>query len=155
MEKYLRRIFDIGVIIKGIDGVLEVLGGIALIFVSADAINRLVAWLVHFELAEDPHDRITNFFLGVSHLSASSERFAIFFLLAHGLVKVAIVWGLLKNKLWAYPVGIAVFSGFWLYEAYRYFQAHSPALLILGVIDLLVIFLTWHEYRLRKETPIK
>ncbi len=149
-EKYLKEIFDFGIIIKGIDGILQVIGGLLLLFIRPEAINQLIVRLTQYELTSDPKDTIANYILKLGHVSASSEKFAVFFLLSHGFVKIFIVAALLKNKLWAYPIGIAVFTGFGIYQAYRYAHTHSLGLLILTIIDIVVIALTWHEYNQAK-----
>src|SRR5881398_1488030 len=54
----LHQIFAVGMWIKGLDGVLEVIGGIMLLLISPAALNRLVIALTQHELVEDPHDRV-------------------------------------------------------------------------------------------------
>jgi uncharacterized membrane protein len=80
--------------------------------------------------------------------SVSSQHFYAFYLLSHGLVKVALVIGLLRNKLWAYPASLVVLSLFIVYQVYRYSYTHSMGLIVLTVFDVFVMFLIWHEYRL-------
>jgi uncharacterized membrane protein len=48
-----------------------------------------------------------------------------FYLLSHGLVKVLLVAGLLREKLWAYPASLIVLSAFIAYQTYRYSSTHS------------------------------
>jgi uncharacterized membrane protein len=50
----LDRTFEIGIILKGLDGILEVIGGALLLGVSPDTINRVVVGLAQHELSEDP-----------------------------------------------------------------------------------------------------
>ena len=65
-----------------------------------------------------------------------------------------IVYGLLREKLWAYPASFAVFGAFIAYQLYRYSWTHDAALIALSVFDLFVIALAVHEYRLlRKHLP--
>jgi uncharacterized membrane protein len=52
----LDQTFEVGIILKGLDGVLEVIGGLLLLVVSPAAINRVVTSLTQHELSEDPHD---------------------------------------------------------------------------------------------------
>lgn len=83
-----------------------------------------------------------------AHFSVSSQHFYAFYLLSHGLVKIALVVGLLRNRLWAYPASLVVMSLFIVYQLYRYSYTHSAALIVLSVFDVAVIGLIWHEYRL-------
>jgi uncharacterized membrane protein len=76
--------------------------------------------------------------------------FASLYLLSHGLVKAVLVICLWMNKLWAYPLTIAVFAAFVIYQIYRFTHTHSVALVILTLFDLLLIFLTWKEYQDQK-----
>jgi hypothetical protein len=47
--------FKAGLALKGLDGILEVAGGILLLFLSPQAIQHLVRVLTAHELSEDPH----------------------------------------------------------------------------------------------------
>lgn len=153
-EIYIRDIFDIGMVIKLIDGILQVLGGFILFFVNPSAINSFIIRLTQYELVKDPNDKIANYILSLGHLSASSQKFAVIFLISHGLIKIFIVIGLLKNKLWSYPLGIAVFTAFGAYQLYRYAHTHSLGLLLLTISDIFVIVLTWHEYNVIKSQSL-
>jgi uncharacterized membrane protein len=68
------------------------------------------------------------------------------YLLIHGALKLWLVLGLLREKLWYYPTAIAVFSLFIGYQLYRFSFTHSAFLLLITAIDLVVVALTWHEY---------
>ena len=141
-------LFRASVSLKGLHAIFEILGGIALLVVSPDFILRAVAWLTQDELAEDPKDLVANYALGVArHLSIGSEHFAAYYLLSHGIVKLALVGALLANKLWAYPLAIIVFGAFIVYQVYRFTFTHSLGLVALSVFDLAVIWLIWLEYR--------
>jgi Predicted membrane protein (DUF2127) len=51
------------------------------------------------------------------------------------------------RRLWYYPVAIIVFALFIAYQLYRYTFSHSVWLLLITALDIIVIALTWHEYR--------
>jgi len=53
----------------------------------------------------------------------------------------------LRGKLWYYPVSLVVFSLFIVYQLYRYSYTQSIWLLFITAVDIVVIVLTWHEYR--------
>src|SRR6266404_1942285 len=119
-EKYLHAIFEIGVVLKGVDGVLEIIGAGLLFFVKAETLNAWLRFLTEHELSQDPKDAIANYLVSAGHrLFSGALVFAAVYLLAHGVVKILIVGGLLKNKLWAYPLGIIVFTAFVFYQLYR------------------------------------
>ena len=141
-------LFNIGVIAKGIDGMLEIVGGVLLLLVSPNRIYTVIQILTQHELSEDPRDLIATWLRNSTHhLTASVTMFAAAYLLWHGAVKAGLVAALLLRRRWAYPAAIVAFSAFLVYQLYRYTHTHSPALLALSVVDILVIILTWLEYR--------
>jgi uncharacterized membrane protein len=154
-DKTVHILFDISLIGKAVDGMLEVIGGVVLFFVNTDQINGILRVFTLHELNEDPHDFLANFLLhSAQHLSTDTKIFAAFFLLWHGVVKVGLVWALFRKHLWAYPIAIVAFGLFLMYQVYRYSHTHSVWLLALSILDLFVIVFTWLEYkRLRKSQP--
>ena len=144
----LHATFELGVILKGLDGVLEVVGAALLFIVKPAQIHRAVVLLTQHELSEDPNDLVAGYLLrAAEQLSLSGQMFAALYLLSHGVVKIALVWALLKSKLWAYPAAILVFTAFGAYQIYRFVNSHSVAMVVLTVFDVVVIALTWAEYR--------
>lgn len=147
--------FQVGVVLKGIDGMLELAGAALLVAIPPRRFARAVSLLTQHELSEDPHDFIARHLVrAAAHLSVGMQTFAWVYLFIHGVVKVALVWALLRRRLWAYPVAIAIFFAFGAYQLYRYSLSHSTAMLVLTAIDVFVILLTWVEWgRLRREAP--
>ncbi len=146
-EREIRTFFDVGVILKGIDGILETIGGVLLYFVSRDFIGKIVLILTQHELIEDPKDFFANLIThSFSNFDQYSKIFGSIYLFSHGIIKIILVAGLLKNKLWAYPSAIIVFSLFVFYQMYRLSYSFSIALLALTIFDIIIIGLTWHEY---------
>ena len=107
------RLFIVAVALKGLDGVIELAGGVALLFLSKSDLSALVDLATTQELSEDPNDIIAGllrrWFL---HLSAGAEHFAAIYLLAHGAIKMVLAYALLRDKIWAFPVAAACFLGF-------------------------------------------
>lgn len=144
----LDRTFEIGIILKGLDGLLELVGGVLLLLVSPATINRFIAGLTQHELSEDPNDLIATHLLRLAHgLTGSAVRFAAAYLLLHGIVKVVLVGALLRNKLWAYPWMIGFLIVFIAYQLYRITLAPTAGLVALTVFDAFVAWLTLREYR--------
>jgi uncharacterized membrane protein len=142
------RLFRISVALKGLHAVLEIIGGIALWVVSQGFILRAIELLTQDEIAEDPRDLFANYLLDAArHLSLSSQHFAAYYLLSHGVTKAFLVGALLKSKLWAYPLALIVFGAFIAYQLYRFTFTHSIGLIALSLFDLIVIWLIWLEYR--------
>jgi uncharacterized membrane protein len=148
-ERRIHQIFEVSLLLKGAHALIECIGGLVLAFVSTDTIVSWVKMLTQEELIEDPQDFIASHLMNLAAgFSVSSQHFYAFYLLSHGLVKVALVIGLLRNKLWAYPASLVVLSLFIAYQVYRYSYTHSMGLIVLTVFDVFVMFLIWHEYRL-------
>jgi uncharacterized membrane protein len=151
----LDRTFRISVALKGIDGALEIIGGLVLLFVSPSSINHLVRQLTAHELAENPHDLIANHLLhSASQLSKSSTLYGAVYLLIHGVTKVVLVVLVLREKLWAYPWIIGLLLVFVVYQVYRMTYRFSITLLVLTLFDLFVAGLTWREYRAKRGTAV-
>ena len=143
----LKSAFRASIAIKGIDGLLEAIGGILLWMIRPSAMNEIARILFLHEIPHDRHDFFRIHLLRASEtLLGSHKLFVSAYLLSHGLTKVLIVVALWMNKLWAYPLTIIVFGAFSAYQVYRYSHTHSIALLILTVFDLLLIYLTWMEW---------
>lgn len=148
----LHESFRAGITLKGIDGILEAIGGILLWFVKPSSISALSMVLFEHDLPLDPHDFIAIHVLHLSEkLANGGKTFASIYLLTHGLTKAALVIALWFDKLWAYPLTIAVFSIFSVYQTYRFTHTHSVVLAVLTVFDLLIIYLTWLEYGVQRE----
>jgi len=154
-EKRIHQIFVVSVLFKGIHALIEIAGGIALYLVSTDTIVTAINRWGYGELAEDQSDWVARMVLDFGrHFSVEQHHFYAFYLLSHGVVKSVLVYGLLREKLWAYPASFAVFGAFIAYQLYRYSFTHDFALILLSIFDLFVIYLAVHEYRLlRRHLP--
>ncbi len=146
-EKRIHFIFEVSLFLKGAFALLEMIGGVLAYIVPKHFVVGVVATLTQSELAEDPRDLVANYLLhAAQHISAGGKSFAAIYLLSHGAVKLWLIAGLLREKLWYYPVALIVFGLFIAYQLYRFSFTHSPFLIFLTVVDLVVIVLTWHEY---------
>src|SRR6266849_6939296 len=155
-ERRIHRIFRIGVLLKGAHALVECGGGLALALVSTSTITKAVNALTQEELIEDPNDLVAAHLLSLAqNFTVGTQRFYAFYLLSHGLIKAFLVIGLLRNKLWAYPVSLVVLGLFIAYQLYRFSYTHGVGLILLTVFDVIVMGLIWHEYRLvsRHLTP--
>jgi uncharacterized membrane protein len=154
-EKRIHQIFAVSVGLKGLHALLEIIGGIALYLTSTERIVGGISRWSNREIALERHDWIANHLLRFAEtFSVAKHDFYAFYLLSHGLVKIVLVYGLLKEKLWAYPASFVVFGAFILYQLYRYSFTHDFTLILLSIFDLFVIALAVHEYRLlRKHLP--
>ena len=147
-EERVHLLFKIGVVIKGIDGALEVVSGFALLFTTTTALRNLVDWLTAGELQEDPTDFVANHLVDFfHHLSVNTKHFASVYLLTYGIAKVGLAAGLLRGKLWAYPAALVALGLFLGYQIYRFSHNHSLGLGFISLVDLIILGLIWHEYK--------
>jgi len=147
-KKFLDQIFKIGLFLKGLNGISEIIGGVLLIFVSPSVINNFILIITQHEIGEDPKDIIANSLIKMSqNLSISSQLFWAFYLLTHGILKIFLIISLLKRKLWAFPAAIFFFLSFLAYQIYQYAIYHSIGMLFLIILDSIIVILTWFEYR--------
>src|SRR5574340_269515 len=133
----LDKTFNITLILKGLDGLLELVGGILLLVISPDALSHLARRLTQHELSQDPHDFFAKHLLHVTANLHHTQTFGAFYLLTHGLVKLVIVIGLLRREHWAYYVAFVFLGGFVVYQIYRLTYAPSVGLAVLTAFDLL------------------
>ncbi len=150
-EQHLHFLFNIGVVLKGLDGALEALSGAALCFTSTTRLRHLVDWLTQGELQEDPNDFIANHLVGFfHHLSVNTEHFAAVYLITYGVTKVGLVIGLLRGKLWAYPSALIILGLFLCYQIYRFSYNHSVGLAFVSLLDLAILVVIWRDYQFVK-----
>jgi len=148
-EKFLHWMFELGIWFKGIDGVLELIGVILFLCVSPHAINHLIIALTQ----HDPGDFICNALRHAGdHLADGHAKIiGSIYLLSHGAIKVFLVAGILRGKLWYFPTAMIVIGIFILVQSGRLAFHFSWPLLIATVIDAVIIFLIWHEYHRAKK----
>ena len=145
-EQKIYLFFLLSVLLKALNGVLEIIFGIALLFTSS--IAGVIKILIQGELIEDPTDLIANTIQNLLPFLAHSQYSISVYLLSHGTLKILLIVGLLRKKLWAYPAAITIFSLFVVYQVYRFSYSHSAWLVALTTVDIVIIVLTWHEYRM-------
>src|SRR5680860_290151 len=130
----LDKVFEVGVVLKGLDGLLEITGGILLLLIKPEYLNHLATHILH----------------STQQLGAGSLVFAALYLLSHGIVKIVLVWEILHNRFWAYLGLIYLTIGFMIYQIYRFSYSHAISLILLTVFDGVIVYLTVVEYRKRR-----
>ena len=147
-EEKIHLAFEISLLLKALFALGQIIGGIVALFVTKDFLLKTVSVLTQEELAEDPRDLIANYLLhSAQNLSIGTQLFVALYLLGHGSIKLWLIIGLLRQKLWYYPTAILVFGLFIAYQLYRFNFTHSVWLLLITLVDVIVIALTWHEYK--------
>ncbi len=151
-ERILDLVFLLGVLFKGLDGLVELVVGVVLLFVTPAKLQHAAARATSGELAEDPHDLIANLIVhGAAHLQHGSIVFAAVYLLVHGIVKLAIVVALLIGSRRIYPWAMAALGAFLIFQVYELVTRPSIGVAILTAFDAVIIWLTWREWRRGRE----
>ena len=152
-KKYVDIVFNISLIIKTINALIEIIAGIFALFLTQAFLVRVAIILTRSELLRDPDDALAHYLLrSAQNFSSGNKFFILFYLLSHGIVKLALVIGLYKKKLWAYNWSFIVLGLFVIYQIYRYTITHSPWLILLTVLDIFIIWIIWKEYTFVKHT---
>ncbi|MDE2462427.1 MAG: DUF2127 domain-containing protein, partial [Alphaproteobacteria bacterium] len=147
-ETTIRRVFVVSLWLKGGFALTEILGGVAAYLLTQKFLVGLANTITEGELREDPHDLVANYLLhGAQTFSVSAQHFAAVYLFGHGLIKLWLIVGLLRRRLWYYPTAMIVFGLFIVYQLYRFYFTHSVLLVLVTIVDVIVMVLTWHEYR--------
>jgi hypothetical protein len=85
-QNWLDRVFEIGIIGKGLNAALEIVGGLLLLFLTPARIHHVLAALTQGELSEDPGDFIATRLLHTANgLTGSAVLFGVAYLLIHYL----------------------------------------------------------------------
>ena len=122
----VHTLYLIGIAIKGVDGLIETFGG--LLFLLTGTLSSLIP------------------FIG-PYLAVYFQLFTGAYLLGHGLIKIVLVYALLKRKHWAYKFSLVVLSLFLIYQIVSILASFSIFLFIFTVIDAAIIVLVWEEYK--------
>lgn len=142
------KAFAITLVLKAIDALGEVAGGLWLLLIDPRWLQSRVAALVAPELREDPRDFLAAHILHwAAHLKEHAILFAAMYLLSHGVAKLVVLVEIVRGRLWAYPGLIVLTALFAAYQLYHMaVTGLSPGYLALTLFDLLIIALTAVEY---------
>ena len=142
------RLFDIVVILKGLNGLVELVAGTALILIPAGAIAIWAEALTRHELSTDPNDFIANLIVHwAANFGHGTQVFAAVYLLLHGVAKTTLASLLLMGQKIAYPIALAFFSLFVGYALYRLTLSWSWVLAAVVLFDILTIVVIGREWR--------
>lgn len=148
-DTVLDKIFEGGIVLKGISGLLEFIGGLLLLFISPSTMHNWLVLITQKELLEDPRDKVANLLLhSTQHITSSSRAFAIIYLWIHAAVKLIAVIGILKNQLWAYPFSLVALGCLMIYQLYSIvFIKPSLGMIALTIFDIFILWLISREYK--------
>lgn len=149
LQPWFETVYKIGVAIKGFDGLIEFAMGIALL-VSPQLVHTLLGSVAK-ELGEH-HAQVFQFIAEYvarvdGDLARSGLTFLILFLITHGLVKLGLVYCLLREIVRAYPVALAILGAFLVYQVYVFIIHPTIGMALFSALDAVIVWLVWGEYR--------
>ncbi len=151
-QKRIHLFFDIGIIIKGVDGVAELVFGIFLILEPSGTIPALLRLLATRELGEDPHDFFATLALHTSNtLSIQVVSAIAIYALTRGIIKIFLSVQLWRERFWAFPVALVVLTALLFYQLWQAYITSSLLLVIIAFVDVIIILLIALEWRSRKK----
>lgn len=148
---WFNTIYDVGIIIKGLDGLAELVAGVALL-ISPRLVHVVLAGIAGNTMnGHHSHTvRLVGEYVGRldAQLAASGLAFLIIFLISHGIVKIVLVGCLLKKIVKVYPYALAVLGAFLMYQVYVFIREPSIGMALFSILDAVIIGLVWREYKM-------
>jgi uncharacterized membrane protein len=147
-DHVLDLVFLIGIAVKGLDALGELLLGIPLLFFSHAQLAAAAHAVTAEELSEDPHDLVAHLLLrSTAHAGHGTLLFVAVYLIVHGVVKLAIIAALIWGAERIYPWAIAALVAFTVFQVIEFVLHPSVSVVLLTVLDVVIIALTWREWR--------
>src|SRR6266481_1560341 len=146
-EKTYHLFFQISLWLKAAVTVGELAVGSLLVAISPQTLHRIVFSSFGGGATNQPHGFLVGHILGGVEKFVADQSFWAFIFLSHGFIKVFLLVGLLRNKLWAYPVAAIGFTGFVIYQTLQIMSSPSFLLEFITVLDVILVVLILHEYK--------
>jgi uncharacterized membrane protein len=150
-QKYstAHKAYLVAIAIKGFDGAVEILLGIAVAALGRQGLYNLLIGIFAPELENHPDSHLSHLVRhGADGLMHASHGFMIFYLLAHGILKLGIAIGLFReNTDWIFPVASAVLVGFIVYMSSHLAVHWSYWLFAFALFDAVTLLLVLNEWR--------
>lgn len=148
-QPWFETLYKIGVGIKGFDGAVEFVAGIALL-ISPSLVHTLLSGIARE--AGEHNGNVYHFIADYiartdNDLAKSGLVFLILFLVIHGAVKLALVYCLLKEIVSAYPIALGILVAFLIYQIYVFIVSPSLGMALFTILDVIIIWLVWGEYQ--------
>ncbi|HEY2643395.1 MAG TPA: DUF2127 domain-containing protein [Galbitalea sp.] len=153
----LDRFYFVAVAVKGIDGAVElVVGTLLLVFPTLPHV-ALESISAHALTWQTPIGQfVANYTEGLDdQLAAGGSAFLVVFLIAHGVIKLALVYCLLRRWYRAYPVALVVLALFFVYQLYLCVVQPTVAIILFAVLDAVIIVLVQREYKELRARAVK
>ena len=154
-EKQIYQLFKWSILIKGAISVVEVIVGTLVMFTPVSIITHMTDYV------------IKNFFGGktegflVSEIISNAEALVNIgtvligvYLIGRGGIKLGLIIGLLRNKIWAYPWSLVVIGVLVLFQVFELIKTLHLGIIFVTAFDLVVMYLIWREWNIVKRHNI-
>jgi uncharacterized membrane protein len=144
----LDRFYFVGVTIKGIDGAIELVVGLTLLFAPTLLHTALKATADRASAGNSGLSQFVGSYLENldDSLARSGLVLVIVFLTLHGAIKLALVYCLIRKLHRAYPIALVVLGLFLVYQVYLLVEKPTVTLGVFALLDAVIIFLVYQEY---------
>lgn len=147
-DRILDYSFLVGISLKVLNIIGDVLVGIPLLFIKPRQIGAFIHSITASELLENPNDHLSNFLIhSTARLTHGALLYLGIYFLLHGLVKIGIVAALVRGSRNVYPWAIGALGVLLIYQIISISIHFSITLTILSVLDFVIILLTLREWR--------
>lgn len=144
-ETFIYDGFLISVLLKGLISLIEVVSGIAAFLIPPATIIAIATFVLNYL----PIASLQNALMQeVARYTSGAVAYVGIYLLSRGLIKVALVVGLLRNWLVAYPASLVVLFLFLLYQGYQIATTHSLIVTLISLFDIVVMYFIYREWRI-------
>ncbi len=141
MKTTTDKLFELGLIIKGVDAIFEIMGGLLLLTPI-----RVSGWLAVIS-QHSKHELTAHLWQNVADKVALASIATALYLLVHGMAKVVLIAAVFKDKKWGYVGLMGVLSFFAVFELFKAASKHESLVLALCFFDALIVFLIAKEYQ--------
>lgn len=148
-SKWFDRLYMVTVAVKGFDGLVELVAGLILL-IGPGELHKLLSFLTG-EARESSHQFMHQLAEYIAHVDTDVTRggltVVILFLVIHGVVKLSLVYALLRRILWAYPYALGVLVLFLVYQLYVCIVQPSVSMILFALLDAIIVWVVWGEWR--------
>jgi uncharacterized membrane protein len=152
-EKVFELLFSLSMILKGIDGIIELLGGIAFAAVNKE---KMLQWFYDFLMNEKAfqisNETILKWVTAFSDALQTNVRvFITIILIGNGIIKIVMAIALLMRKYAAFPWSLFFLVLLFVYQIVQTIQSPSWFLYFFDAFDFAIILVIWKQYLLLKK----
>lgn len=148
-SKWFDRLYMVTVAVKGFDGLVELIAGFVLLIAPGE-LHKLLSFLTG-EARESSHQFMHQLARYIAHVDTDVTRggltVVVLFLVIHGVVKLSLVYALLRRILWAYPYALGVLALFLIYQLYVCIVQPSVSMILFALLDAIIVWVVWGEWR--------